>query len=203
MSVRIDRGQLVASRQRDDQIVMQKRHGARRQNQIAIGRARKCRDGALDLAGVAPHIDRVDLHPERRRHGLDDTELADSGGYDGIPKDRRSRHAGRDLLEQFQPFAAQAIFEREETGGVAARPRQAVDEAGTDRIADVREHDRHGAALLIAVGYALRGHRYPGIFARAIGWEALNKVGWLVVCGIAGGRDAMRCFRDGAWGELT
>ena len=33
-------------------------------------------------------------------------ELADPGGYGGIPKDRRPRHARRDLLEQLQPFAA-------------------------------------------------------------------------------------------------
>ena len=36
-----------------------------------------------------------------------------------------------------------------ETGGVAARPRQALDEAGADRIGDVREHDRHGAGRLL------------------------------------------------------
>jgi len=34
------------------------------------------------------------------------------------------------------------------TGRVAARPRQAVDEAGSDGIADDREHDRHGAGSL-------------------------------------------------------
>ena len=38
-------------------------------------------------------------------------ELADPGGDGGIPKDRRPRHAGRDLLEQLQPFPAQAVFE--------------------------------------------------------------------------------------------
>ena len=44
-----------------------------------MGRASgECRDGALDLAGVA-HINRVDLHLKRRRHGLDDAEL---GGAD-------------------------------------------------------------------------------------------------------------------------
>ena len=64
-------------------------------------------------------------------------KLADAGGECGIPKDRRARHARRDLLEQFQPFAAQAVFELRETGGVAARPRQAVDEAGADRIDDM------------------------------------------------------------------
>ena len=29
----------------------------------------------------------------------------------GIPKDRHSRHARRDLLEQLQPFSAHAVFE--------------------------------------------------------------------------------------------
>ena len=48
---------------------------------------------------------------------------------DGIPKDRHSRHAGRDLLEQFQPFSAHAVFELSKAGGVAARPRQAVDDS--------------------------------------------------------------------------
>jgi hypothetical protein len=62
--------------------------------------------------------------------------------------DRRSRHARRDLLEQLQPFPADAVFESHETRGVAARPRQAVDEAAADRIDDDREHDRHGAGRL-------------------------------------------------------
>ena len=72
--------------------------------------AREVTTDAFDLAGIA-HVDRAHLHPERRRHGLDDGELADPRGYGGIPKDRYSRHARRDLLEQFQPFPAQAVFE--------------------------------------------------------------------------------------------
>ena len=59
-----------------------------------------------------------------------------AGRDGGIPKHRHSRHARRDLLEQLQPFPADAVFENAETGGVAARPRQAVDEAGADRIGD-------------------------------------------------------------------
>jgi hypothetical protein len=86
---------------------------------------------------------------ERRRHGLDDAELGETGGCcGGIPKDRRSRHARRDLLEQLQPFAADAPFVRDEAGRVAARPRQAIDKAAADRIGDTREHRRHGAAHL-------------------------------------------------------
>jgi hypothetical protein len=93
-------------------------------------------------------VDWDDLHPERWRHGLDDAELGGTGGRGGIPKDRRSRHARRDLLEQLQPFPGHAVFSGHKTGGVAARPRQAFDEAGGDRIADDWEHDRHGAGRL-------------------------------------------------------
>ena len=66
----------------------------------------------------------------------------------GIAKHGYPRHAGRDLSEQLQPFGADAVFEQHETGGVATRPRQAVDEAGADRIGDDREHDRHRAGCL-------------------------------------------------------
>ena len=75
--------------------------------------------------------------PERRRHGLDYGELADPGGIGGIAQDGRSRHARRDLLEQLQPFAANAVLEQGKSGDVAARPRQAFDEAGADRIDDL------------------------------------------------------------------
>jgi hypothetical protein len=54
---------------------------------------------------------------------LNGSELTCPGGYGGVSKDRGSRDARRDLLEQFQPFPAQAEFEKHETGDVAARPR--------------------------------------------------------------------------------
>ena len=56
------------------------------------------------------------------------------GAYAGSRRTASSRHVRRDLLEQFQPFPGHAEFELHEAGGVAARPRQAVDEAGGDRI---------------------------------------------------------------------
>jgi hypothetical protein len=52
------------------------------------------RDCALDLGRVT-QVDRGNVHTNRRRHRLDDGELADVGNYGGIAKDRRSRHAGR------------------------------------------------------------------------------------------------------------
>jgi hypothetical protein len=113
-------------------------------DQTAIRRAREGRDRGLDLGGVA-QIDRAYLHLERRRHGLDYAELAGSGGRRGIPKDRNPRHIGPDLLEQFQPFPTDGVFERGETGSISAWPRQAVDEAGADRIGD----DRRVEALYV------------------------------------------------------
>ena len=65
-----------------------------------------------------------------------------------IPKHRRPRHAGRDLLEQFQPFPAHAVFETGEPGGVAARPRQARRRSRRRPDRRQREHDRHGAGRL-------------------------------------------------------
>src|SRR6266700_4110862 len=124
-------------------------HGqrARRHNQAAIRRARECRDGALDLAGVA-YVDRADLHPDRRRHGLDYGELADPRDYSRITKDRRSRYTRRDLFKQFQPFPTQIVFELHKTGGVAARPGQAINKTRADRVGDVYEYDWHNARRL-------------------------------------------------------
>jgi hypothetical protein len=47
------------------------------------------------------------------------------------------------LFEQLQPLAAHAIFELDKAGGVASRPRQAIDETGTDGIGHDYKHDRY------------------------------------------------------------
>jgi len=49
-------------------------------------------------------------------------------------------HARRDLPEQTQPFSAQRALSHDKTGGVAARPREACDEATADRIGNNREN---------------------------------------------------------------
>src|SRR6516162_8816795 len=75
-----------------------------------------------------------------------------------IAKHRHPLHSGRNLFEQLQPFPSQAVFERHETGGIAAWPRQTIDEAGADRIDDLREHDRHGARRLQQRRHVGKGH---------------------------------------------
>src|SRR6516164_10734400 len=62
-----------------------------------------------------------------------------------IPQDADALYAGRDLLEQLQPFPAYSIVVDGETGGVAAWPRQAVDEAGSNWIGNKHEYDRQRA----------------------------------------------------------
>jgi 3'-5' exonuclease len=57
-------------------------------------------------------------------------------------------HARRDLPEQLQPFAAQRALSHDKTGGVAARPREACDEATADRIGNNRENNRNDARFL-------------------------------------------------------
>src|SRR5215475_3681422 len=131
----------------DDQVAMNCRTRASGDDQTAIRRACECCDSALDFVSLT-HVNRPQLHSERRRRGLDCSKLPDPGGCGGIPENRHSRQAWRDLLEQFQPFPAEAVFKRDKTGGVAAGPRQAVDEAGADRIEESREYNRNDAGCL-------------------------------------------------------
>ena len=56
-------------------------------------------------------------------------------------------HVWRDLFEQFGPFDCGSFREKCKAGDVAARTRQTRDEAGPNRIVDLREHDRNGAGL--------------------------------------------------------
>src|SRR5262245_47308382 len=130
--------------QRDDQMAMNYRQRTPRDNQAAIWRAREVCDCALDLVRVA-HVDWAHLQSERRRHCLDGAELTEPGRDGGVPKDGRPRYPRRDLLEQFQPFSTDAVFELDKSGGVAARPRQTINEAGTNWIGDNHKHDRYSA----------------------------------------------------------
>ena len=83
-------------------------------------------------------------------------------------------------------FAAQTVFELHKAGNVTAGPRQAIDKAGTDRIGDTHEHDRHGASCLQqrSHGRSATGHddvrRERGQFHRVFA----NGVG--IGCGPAG-----------------
>src|SRR5215471_1376958 len=143
----VDGGQFVPGYKRDDQVAMNQRQHAPRQDHAAVRGAREGRKSALDLAGIE-HVDRAQLNTEGRRHGLERAPLTGPRGYGGIPNDGRPRDARRDLFEQFQPLRADTVFECGKTGDVAARPRQALDEPGAHWIRSLREYDRHGPGRL-------------------------------------------------------
>jgi hypothetical protein len=48
-----------------------------------------------------------------------------------------SPYERRDLFKQFHPFSTHAVFEIREPGGIAARPRQTLDEARAHRISNI------------------------------------------------------------------
>src|SRR6516165_3151915 len=54
----------------------------------------------------------------------------------------------RNLLEQFEPLAAQRVLDSGEAGDIAGRPRQTCYEATADRIGNVRKDDGDGASFL-------------------------------------------------------
>jgi hypothetical protein len=85
VAVVVDRGQLVLGRKRDDQVAMNHRQRAPRQDHAAVRGAREGRNSAFDLAGIE-HVDRAQINAERRRHRLERAPLAGPRGYGSIPK---------------------------------------------------------------------------------------------------------------------
>jgi len=95
-----------------------------------------------------PRADGAHVYAKRRCRGLNYSKLADL--RDGsIPQHRHPFYARRDLFEQFQPFRADAVFERRKSGDVAAWAREAVNKSSADRIRHQHENDRHGASCLL------------------------------------------------------
>ena len=126
-----------------------------RHDQSTVRIAGKGRDRGLDGGGIV-QADCTQLDTERRRR-LDGGELTDASGNGGIPQNRRARHARRDFLEQFEPFRADSVFEGGEPGGIAARPRQATNQARANRVDDATKHDRHCAGRLLHCGHVIAG----------------------------------------------
>src|SRR6516162_5902327 len=123
-------------------------HGrAKGGDQAALSRARKFRNSALDLAGIA-RADRNDIGTERTSNRLNDGELPDTGGHGRVSNYPNAGCRRRYLFEQFEPFAAQAVIELHETCYVAAGMREALDEAAAHRIDGRREHNGYFAGCL-------------------------------------------------------
>ena len=141
-------GELVAARQRVDQGAVDRRRRASSHDQPALRiLLAKCHDIALDLLGIL-EIDGAQLDTQPLRRRLDRAELTGTGRDKRFPKHSRTRHIGRDLLQQLEPFAADGIFKVGEACDIAARARQVGDVACANRICDQRENDRDCPARL-------------------------------------------------------
>ena len=101
----------MAGRERDDQRTMVRYFRIRDRNHAAVGRGRKCVNGALHTGGVAS-IDRAHFHTERRGDRLNGAKLGEAGRKGGITKNRDTRDARRNLFEKLQPFGAEAELEQ-------------------------------------------------------------------------------------------
>ena len=67
-AIGVDHGQLMPRRKGDDEFAVNQRRPTHHHDQAAIRRARECRDGAFDLAGVG-QSNRPQLDVQRVCHG--------------------------------------------------------------------------------------------------------------------------------------
>src|SRR5262249_29975769 len=105
---------------------------------------------------------------------LEGGKLADAGCRRGIPKDRRAPDVGCNLLEQFHPFPAHAVFEISEPRGVAAWSRQALEDASANRIGEICEYDGNGASCLLHRRDRDAAHGYDHV------WRECNQFGCIL-----------------------
>ena len=124
---------------------MDVREAIRYHDQATIRLACLCGNDRFELGHVANRgCDR--LHCEGRSGSFDGVqEILGIWRHCRVEQHRGSGNARRNLLEQLQPLASQRANHSLEAGDVAARPRQARDEAAADRIGNRRENDWNGA----------------------------------------------------------
>ena len=100
----------------------------RRQDRPPFGTRANELDGALDVGGCLDGTGHQ-LDRERRRRGLGRPQEVVIGGRLGVGHESGARKARRDLLEHRQPLAGDARLVQQHAREIAARPRQARDEA--------------------------------------------------------------------------
>ena len=130
-------------------------------DQTAVGPARECRHAALDASGVA-QVERAHHNPQRCA-AADRTANCERALEMAASRSTAARFSpGAICLSSSSHFPLMPNSKMVKSGGVASRPRQACDEAGADGIADIHEHDRHGASPAAAAS-AASVHCYDGV----------------------------------------
>jgi hypothetical protein len=109
---------------------------------------RKHHERRIDLALVA-RIHNVDLLPQRPRCGMHVVQLGGNRWSVWVDEHADQRRGGDQFMQQCQPFAPHLADEDADSGGVAAGPVEAGDEAKLHRVfgADENDWDDRGCCL--------------------------------------------------------
>src|SRR5262249_3954844 len=137
----IDRGHPMVGRQRNElyAMVVEQRRGSyhERINRLL----RKARKGRINVT-AGGGFDDFDLLPNGRGCCPNVRGKGLSGGIVGIDQDANAPGSRLQLMQQPKLFCPKRRGNEEDTGDVAARPVEAVDEAELNRIASAYEDDR-------------------------------------------------------------
>src|SRR5262245_22102248 len=111
-----------------DQIMLLSRREPvpKRHDETTIRRPREFGHRTVDLSSPS-YVERNDVATKQWCGHLDGGELARSCSSTNSSKDCDSCYVRRNLLQQLKPFDALAVFERHESGHIAARARHTPD----------------------------------------------------------------------------
>src|SRR6516165_2250545 len=105
----------------------------RHHDQAAVRLARSRSNGTLNFGAIGNARDRH-IHSQSRGGSLDGMRNANLTGLSRIENYRDATYSGRKFLEYLQLFPADRIFASGKPSDVAARTRQARDNAVCDRV---------------------------------------------------------------------
>ena len=117
-------------------------------DQAAIRKSGRTPRPSRSISARSRTLTRLKLHPRDGATACNAANWAIAAAMPGSRSTATRVTPGAISLSNSSHFAADAEFELDEPGGVAARPRQALDEASADRIGNDREHDRYGTGYL-------------------------------------------------------
>src|SRR5262245_48446146 len=116
-------------------------------DKAAVRLVREGSHRTLDITGIV-HAGGTHRDLQSRPGGLRRAHGFDVRVHFRMEEDQRTAEPGNDLLKRFQPFAAHLRLVVHKPGDIAARAREVRDEAASDWVPDLHEHDRNRTRFL-------------------------------------------------------
>src|SRR5215472_12111761 len=122
----------------------------------ALGTTTSAPFGSCANASIAPSISAALCTPARANSILNVGAAASMAcryaryklcGQVGLENDQHTHCAGDGISDQFEPFAADGVFEIGKPGDVGARPGEVRDDTEFDRIGNLHEHEPNDSRL--------------------------------------------------------